>query len=180
MKKLLTFLMMSVLAIGVGWAETVFYTLDGSIIGGNNGYATVSDITQDGVSWMVTGNTQMSPWRIGGKNLSNVDRDAYSTTAMGNTISKIELQLGQITCTLNSVKLTVASDASFSNVLDQITKSSVSANSTLEFAPSSGTDWAKNAYYKFTFNVTCGSSNSFVQLIKATFYNSHIYFFPGC
>ena len=165
--------MMSVLAIGVGWAETVFYTLDGSIIGGNNGYATVSDITQDGMSWKVTGNTQMSPWRIGGKSLTKVDRDAYSTTAMGSSISKIELKVGQITCTLNSVKLTVASDASFSNILDQITKSSVSANSTLEFTPSSGTDWAKNAYYKFTFNVTCGSSSNFyVQLTKATFYNN--------
>ena len=164
---------MSVLAIGVGWAETVFYTLDGSIIGGNNGYATVSDITQDGMSWKVTGNTQMSPWRIGGKSLTEVDRDAYSTTAMGSSISKIELKVGQITCTLNSVKLTVASDASFSNILDQITKSSVSANSTLEFTPSSGTDWAKNAYYKFTFNVTCGSSSNFyVQLTKATFYNN--------
>ena len=165
--------MMSVLAIGVGWAETVFYTLDGSIIGGNNGYATVSDITQDGMSWKVTGNTQMSPWRIGGKSLTKVDRDAYSTTAMGSSISKVELKVGQITCTLNSVKLTVASDASFSNILDQITKSSVSANSTLEFTPSSGTDWAKNAYYKFTFNVTCGSSSNFyVQLTKATFYNN--------
>ena len=171
MKKLLTFLMMSILAIGVGWAaETVYYTLDGTQTGGNNGYATESEITQDGITWMVTGNTTMSPWRIGGKNLSNVDRDAYSTTAMGSAISRIELQIGQITCTANSVKLTVASDASFSNVLDQITKSSVSANSTLEFAPSSGTEWAKNAYFKFTFNVTCGSSNQFVCLSKAIFY----------
>lgn len=172
MKKLLTFFMMSILAIGMGWAtETVYYTLDGTQMGGTNGYATESEITQDGITWMVTGNTQMSPWRIGGKSLSNVDRDAYSTTAMGSAISRIELQIGQITCTVNSVKLTVASDASFSNVLDQITKSPVSANSTLEFAPSSGTEWAKNAYYKFTFNVTCGSSgNTYVQLSKAIFY----------
>ncbi len=171
MKKLLTFLMMSILAIGVGWAaETVYYTLDGTQTGGSNGYATESEITQNGITWMVTGNTTMSPWRIGGKNLSNVDRDAYSTTAMGSAISRIDLQLGSITCTANSVKLTVASDASFSNVLDVVTKSSVSANSTLEFAPSSGTEWAKNAYYKFTFNVTCGSSNQYVGLSKAIFY----------
>lgn len=163
--------MMSILAIGVGWAaETVYYTLDGTQTGGSNGYATESEITQDGITWMVTGNTTMSPWRIGGKNLSNVDRDAYSTTAMGSAISRIDLQLGLITCTANSVKLTVASDASFSNVLDVVTKSSVSANSTLEFVPSSGTEWAKNAYYKFTFNVTCGSSNQYVGLSKAIFY----------
>ena len=174
MKKLITLLMMSILAIGVGWAgQSAFYTLDGTLTGGSIVYDTESDITQDSVSWKVTGNTTMSPWRIGGKSLSNVDRDVYSTTAMGSTISKIELQLGQITCTLNSVKLTVASDASFNNVLDQITKSSVSENSTLEFVPTSGSEWAKNAYYKFTFNVTCGSSsNTYVQLTKATFYKN--------
>lgn len=173
MKKVLTILMMALLATGVGWAaDTVFYTLDGTVTGGSNGYATESDITQNGMSWKVTGNTTISPWRIGGKNLTNVDRDAYSTTAMGSAISKIELQIGSITCTLNSVKLTVATDASFSNVVDQITKTSVSANSVLEFTPTSGTEWVTNAYYKLTFNVTCGSSNVYVQLTKVTFYNN--------
>ena len=165
--------MMALLATGVGWAaDTVFYTLDGTVTGGSNGYATESDITQNGMSWKVTGNTTISPWRIGGKNLTNVDRDAYSTTAMSSAISKIELQIGSITCTLNSVKLTVATDASFSNVVDQITKTSVSANSVLEFTPTSGTEWVTNAYYKLTFNVTCGSSNVYVQLNKVTFYNN--------
>lgn len=173
MKKVLTILMMALLATGVGWAaDTVFYTLDGTVTGGSNGYATESDITQNGMSWKVTGNTTISPWRIGGKNLTNVDRDAYSTTAMSSAISKIELQIGSITCTLNSVKLTVATDASFSNVVDQITKTSVSANSVLEFTPTSGTEWVTNAYYKLTFNVTCGSSNVYVQLTKVTFYNN--------
>lgn len=165
--------MMALLATGVGWAaDTVYYTLDGTVTGGSNGYATESDITQNGMSWKVTGNTTMSPWRIGGKSLTKVDRDAYSTTAMSSAISKIELQVGSITCTLNSVKLTVATDASFSNVVDQITKTSVSANSVLEFTPTSGTEWVTNAYYKLTFNVTCGSSNVYVQLTKVTFYNN--------
>lgn len=173
MKKVLTILMMALLATGVGWAaDTVYYTLDGTVTGGSNGYATESDITQNGMSWKVTGNTTMSPWRIGGKSLTKVDRDAYSTTAMGSAISKIELQIGSITCTLNSVKLTVATDASFSNVVDQITKTSVSVNSVLEFTPTSGTEWVTNAYYKLTFNVTCGSSNVYVQLNKVTFYNN--------
>lgn len=173
MKKVLTILMMALLATGVGWAaDTVFYTLDGTVTGGSNGYATESDITQNGMSWKVTGNTTISPWRIGGKSLTKVDRDAYSATAMGSAISKIELQIGSITCTLNSVKLTVATDASFSNVVDQITKTSVSANSVLEFTPTSGTEWVTNAYYKLTFNVTCGSSNVYVQLTKVTFYNN--------
>ncbi len=174
MKKLLTFFMMSILAIGMGWAaETVYYTLDGTQTGGSSGYDTESEITQDGLTWKVKANTTISPWRIGGKSLTGVDRDAYSTTAMGSTISKIELAIGDITATANSVKLTVASDASFSNVLDQITISTVTANNTIEFVPTSGTEWAKNAYYKFTFNVTVTqSSNKYIQLVGATFYTN--------
>ncbi|MBR5087304.1 MAG: chitobiase/beta-hexosaminidase C-terminal domain-containing protein [Muribaculaceae bacterium] len=170
MKKLLTFFMMSILAIGIGWAdETVFYTLTPTN-GSNNSYAGNCDIVIDGITWNLTGNSTMNPWRIGGKNLTKVDRDLYSKTAMGSAISRIEVEIGSITCTAHSAKLTVASDANFSTVLDEVTLSTVSANSTLEFAPSSGTEWATGAYYKFTFNVTCGSSNSYVGFAGATFY----------
>ena len=41
--------------------EEVYYTLDGTKTGGNNGYATESEITQNNITWMVTGNTTMSP-----------------------------------------------------------------------------------------------------------------------
>ena len=169
--------MMSILAIGVGWAaETVYYTLDGNQSTGtnsvpHNAYAQAAETTQDGITWSVMGNSYMTPWRIGGKNLSNVDRDLYSKTAMGSAISRIEVSIGAVTCTAHSAKLTVASDANFSTVLDEVTLSTVTANSTLEFSPSTGTEWATGAYYKFTFNVTCGGNgNTFVSFSGATFY----------
>jgi hypothetical protein len=168
MKKLLSLLLLAMLSVGV-WAENVYYTLDGSILGGTNGYATVSEITQNNMTWMVTGNTQINPWRIGGKDLTNVDREVYSATAMGSAITKVSLALGNATATINSIKLVVASDANFNNKIDEKT-ASFTANTTIDFTPSTGSEWATGAYYKFIFNVTAGSSNQYVQLISATFY----------
>ena len=65
---LLTMMASTGTMLGQTRVEEVVYTLDGTITGGSNGYATESEITQDNVTWMVTGNTTMSPWRIGGKN----------------------------------------------------------------------------------------------------------------
>lgn len=171
MKKFLLSLL-TVMCVVTGLsAETLFYTLDGTVTGGTSGYATESDITQDGIAWKVTGNTTMSPWRIGGKNLTGQDRPAYSTTGMGSAISKVDLTIGGITLSaVNSIKLIVASDAAFNSVLDEITKTGISANSTLTFTPTTGTEWATGAYYKFVFNVNAGGSNQYVHFTKAEFY----------
>ena len=151
-------------------ADEVFYTLTPAI-GSNNGYASNCDITIEGITWNVTGNSTLTPWRIGGKSLSSVDRAVYSETAMGSAISKVELEVGAASdITVNSTKLIVASDASFNNILDEVTKT-FSANSTLTFTPTSGTEWATDAYYKFVFNVTVsGTKNKFIEFKGATFY----------
>ena len=69
-------LLMALMLVGAGsaWADDVYYTLDGTVTGGSNGYATESDITQGDITWKVMGNTEQSPWRIGGKSLDKVDR----------------------------------------------------------------------------------------------------------
>lgn len=172
--KLRALMLVTLLCAGFtsAWADDVYYTLDGTITGGTNNYASESEITQDNIKWMVTGNTTMSPWRIGGKSLSNVDRTAYSVDAMGSAISKVDLTVGTATLTVNSIKLVVASDASFNNVLDEVT-ATFTASSTISFVPSTGTEWATGAYYKFVFNVSVsGSSNKFVEFSKAEFYKS--------
>ena len=90
---------------------------------------------------------------------------------MGSAISKVELEVGAASSiTVNSLKLVVASDADFSNKLDEVS-ATFAANSTIEFTPTSGTEWATNAYYKFIFNVTVSvSSNKFIEFKSATFY----------
>jgi hypothetical protein len=168
----MTLLLMMVASVGWG-ADELYYTLDGTQTGGNNGYAAESEITQNNMTWGVIGNTTLDPWRIGGKSLTNENREAYSKTPMGSAISKVELTVGAASSiTVNSLKLTVASDAAFENKIDEVT-ATFAANSTITFTPTTGTEWATGAYYKFIFNVTVsGSSNKFVEFSSATFFKT--------
>ena len=181
MKQLLrfkTFLLMAVLSLLAGtsaWAESdPFYTLDTTTEAArttSNSYAGTGTVTLNGIEWTVNGNGQMSPWRLGGKSISNTDRTVNTNTAMGSAINKVVLTVGTANnITVNSLKLTVASDANFSNVLDEVT-ATFAASSDITFEPSTGTEWTTGAYYKFTFNVTVsGSSNKFVQFSGVKFY----------
>lgn len=155
------------------WADDAYYTLDttGSTQTNNNGYANTGTVTVDGIGWSFNGNGQINPWRLGGKSLTEVDRAAYTTTAMGAAINRIELTVGAASgITVNSLTLIVASDASFGTVLDEV-EEDFEASSTITFEPTSGSSWATGSYYKFVFNVTVsGSSNKFVQFSKVEFY----------
>lgn len=170
---LLTMLMLMCFSVG-SWAADyeLVYTLDGSVTtGGNSNYAQDGGgLTQDGISWSVTGNTMVNPWRIGGKNLTNEDRLAYSKTAISDNVAKIEIEHGGITLSaVNSVKVEVASNADFSTILETFTTTTVEANKTITHLRPSGQDWS-NAYYRITYNVTAGSSNSYIQLKSVKFY----------
>ena len=163
--------MLCTIGVGQVWAEeTIIYTLDGTTTGGTNSYAEASVITQNNVSWSVVGNTTMSPWRIGGKGLTNTDRTIASTTSIASNISKVVVSHGTASSvTVNSLKLIVASDASFSNVVSTVT-GKFTASSTTEFTCPNNADWT-NMYYKFVYNITIsGSSNKYLQFNSATFY----------
>ena len=152
--------------------EEVFYTLDGTSTGGSNGYATESEITQNNITWMVTGNTTMNPWRIGGKSLDGESRPIYSTNPMNETVTKVDVEVGGITLTaVNALTLIVASDDSFETIIDWKEETSIEANSTITFTPSDGKEWT-NAYYKFAFSVNAGSSNQFIEFKAAKFYKT--------
>ena len=158
-------------------ADVLHYTLDGTITsGGNSNYAQDGGgLTQNGIEWSVTGNTTTSPWRIGGKSITNEDRAAYTKTAMDAAITKIELEIGDITLeAVNSIKLIVASDDNFSSQIAELTKTDIAQNTTLTFAPTTpATEWASSAYYKIIFNVTQSTnSNKYIQLKSVKFYKS--------
>lgn len=158
--------------------EVLYYTLDGTQTesGGNNGYAQAGDdVVQNDMNWSVMANCSESPWRIGGKGITNEDRPVYSKTAMDAPITKVELEIGDITiASVNSITMIVASDANFANPLETKAVTTVSANSTLTFTPNTpATSWATGAYYKFVFNVTqSGKSNKFIQLKSIKFYKA--------
>ena len=177
-KKLLqlkTLLVALLVMTGVGnvWAdEELYYTLTPAT-GSNNSYTGNCDVTIDGITWNIGGNSQQLPWRIGGKSITTTDRAVYSKTAMESAISKVELVVGAASSiTVNSLKLIVASDANFNTKIDEVT-ATFAANSTITFTPSSpGVEWSTGAYYKFVFNVTVsGSSNKFVEFKSAKFYH---------
>lgn len=167
-------MLLAVLVSGINaaWGEDeVFYTLTPAT-GSNNAYASSCDVTISDITWNVTGNATLIPWRIGGKSLSNENRTVFSKTALGSAITKVELKVGAASSiTVNSLKLIVASDNAFSDVIDEVTKT-FSANSTITFTPSSpATNWESGAYYKFVFNVSVsGTSNKFVEFSEAKFY----------
>ena len=166
---LLVFTMPSLVAWGQTKDEVVAYTLQPAT-GSNNNYASNCDITIDGITWNLTGNSTIIPWRIGGKSLSGVDRALYSKTAISDDISKIEVTHGAASSiTVNSWTVIVASDADFTNVVSTLTPT-FAANATTTINRPDGTDWS-NCYYKFVYNVTVsGSSNKFLEFSQAKFY----------
>ena len=161
---------------GSGGEGSLQYTLDGTITGGTNGYAEASDITQNGVTWKVMGNTTMSPWRIGGKSLTNEKRTVYSTGAISANISKIKIEHGTADgVTVNSLTITVHSSAadaaSGSNAIATFTPT-FAANSAVEANKSGSASWA-GCYYRFVYDITVSvSSNKFIQFKKAEFYGN--------
>ncbi|MBR3479715.1 MAG: hypothetical protein IKH32_03300 [Prevotella sp.] len=185
MKKLYllkTMLLLCALVVGSSaWADDeLYYTLEPAA-GSNNAYASSCDVEIGGITWNITGNSTFQPWRLGGKSISDVDRTVYSKTAMGSAITKVELTVGEASSiTVNSLKLIVASDASFNNQIDEVSKT-FAASSTITFTPTSpATEWANNAYYKFVFNVTVsGSSNKYVQFSEAKFYKATAPSYPS-
>lgn len=179
MKQKIHYLFMLLLMIiggaGGAKAEELFYELtpQTNSASASSAYSDSYDFTINGITWSVTGNTSMNPWRIGGKSLTNKNRTVYSKTKMPAAISRVELTVGAASSiTVNSLKLIIASDENFDSKIDEVTVD-FSANSTITFKPSVGTEWASNAYYKFVFNVTVsGSSNKFVEFTKAEFYSA--------
>ena len=149
--------------------EQVAYTLDGTQTGGTNGYATVSDIEQNGISWGVTANTTMNPWRFGGKNLSGELRTAASKSAVSEeNITKVVVNTGTATITVDSVKLYVGTAEGLKDV-SELSLAFV-ASSALTFERPESADWS-NRYFTIVFEVTeTSGSNKYVQLSSVEFY----------
>lgn len=144
--------------------------------GGSNGYATLSeDLNINGIKWNVVGNTTLTPWRIGGKNLTGVDRYLYSKDALEANISQIVISHGAAAdITVNSMTVYVCSTADGAaadtptNVVATFTPDFV-ANGEVIINKVGETSWA-NCYYRIVYNVTVGGSNKFIAFKEAKFY----------
>ena len=175
MKQKLTFLLTAVLLLtGLSsWGQTrdevVAYTLE-PIVGSNNSYAGNCDIEIDGITWNLTGNSTMIPWRIGGKSIEGVDRELFSKTPIADNITHIEIEHGTASgIVVNAMTLTVSLNEDFTDPVSEM-EGEFAASSTTTFVRPTDADWT-NMYYKVTYNVTVsGTSNKFLQFVGAVFY----------
>ena len=150
-------------------SSTACYVLDTSSNNGtNNGYATSCDVTCSNITWNVTGNATMDPWRIGGKSLDGVDRYVYTKTPYSAALSKIEFVSGTVGITWNSLELQYSTNSDFSNA-KSIKVTSVAADKAIAFMPADG--FPANCYFRFAINVTnTTTSNKYMQLKEVRFY----------
>ena len=173
----------TVSAGGGGASPTLQYTLTPEATGSNssphNSYTAAATVTIDGIGWSVMGNSYMLPWRIGGKNISGVDRAIYSTTAIPANISQIVITHGAASnITVNSMTVYVCSTAAGAaastptNVVASFTPS-FAANDDVTINKVGNTSWA-NCFYRIVYNVTVsGNTNRFIEFSEAKFYGTN-------
>ena len=166
MKKI-TLLLSAMLFAMMSMAQTLVYDLV-PVNGSNNSYAGNCDIEIEGVTWNLTGNAQMIPWRLGGKKIENQDRALYSKTPIAANITKIEVEHGAGKyATINKVTLVVSDEPNGAGTEIDVTYTP-SATTTIELTGDN-----TNKYYKFVYNVTnTGESNGYVQFVGAKFYGT--------
>lgn len=165
------------------WAdEEVVYTLETQKNGSNSAYASNFDVTINGLTWNAPGNQNIDGcWRIGGKSITEVERVITGKSSIDSEITKITFNhngKSRASVSVPSVKLTVASDAKFNTVIDEVTISSPSITkgeaASFNFTPTSPlTKWNSGCYYKFTIVVSnSDKSNGGLDLTSIVFYKS--------
>ena len=185
------FLSLCLMIVGCLWGSAawatpgdVVYTLKCVYNSSNTTYNTNTyNVTYNGLTWITPGNQgpdqkkKTDFWRIGGKSLKNVDRTITGKNAISSPISKVTLAhngINNANAKINSVSLTVASDANFNNIIDNVSSSpsfSVGGTGTIDFTPTNGI-WAEGSYYKLTINITNSNTNNNygLDITSLTFY----------
>lgn len=142
----------------------------------NTGYASVYNVTYNGMDWSVPGNQyEDAGLRIGGKSLTNVDRTITGKSTFSQAITKVVISHGGISntnFTVNSIKLTAASNKEFTSDLKSCTytpangdiKVNTDGSITLKLDEGS---FAANSYYKIDFNVSNSKTSNYYIKIKA-------------
>ncbi|MCQ2339779.1 MAG: InlB B-repeat-containing protein [Paludibacteraceae bacterium] len=172
--KFFTLAILAMLSANFAWgADLVAYTLTPAE-GSNDSYAGNCDVTIDGITWNITGNSKMIPWRLGGKSITNTYRDIYSKTAISDKITKVEVTNGTNSGSISvgEIRLIVSTAQNGGGTVKSTLTTSYSASSTATFACPTGVDWS-NCYYKISYKITVsGGSNKYVQFSEANFYKA--------
>ena len=149
--------------------DNIVYNLT-PVEGGTSAYndAGTTGILINGVNWFVYGNTETLPWKIGGKSIDKENRDIMTSTPIYGTVEKVVVNVGETSgdITLNSIKLSVANNASFTNSTNYDITDNLKANQDYVFQIPP----TENAYYRITYNLTVkGSTNKYYEFKGAQF-----------
>jgi hypothetical protein len=149
--------------------DNIVYNLT-PVEGGTSAYndAGTTGILINGVNWFAEGNTETLPWKIGGKSIEKQDRHIKTSTPIYGTVEKVVVNVGGTSgdITLNSIKLSVANNASFTNSTNYDITDNLKANKDYVFQITP----TENAYYRITYNLTVsGSNNKYYELKGAQF-----------
>ena len=175
---LVMFLTLTISANVWGAEGDVVYTLSCVKNTSNTGYANYYDVTINSKKWNAPGNQALGAyWRIGGKGLTKVSRTITGKNTIDKPIQKITVNhngKSNNSLTVHSFTITVATDASFSKIVEtkQYTPSiSTNTKGSFDLTPNASI-WASGCYYKFTINVSNSnnSSNYGFDLTSIVFY----------
>lgn len=141
----------------------------------NSGY----DFEIDDITWNVTGNTSVNPWRIGGKKSTigsngTGDRPLYSKNVISDNISKIVITHGNSSSdiTVNSITLIVSTAQNGGGEVISSLTGSYTNNTTTIFERPNDKDWS-GRYYKIVYNVTnTTTTQKYVMFSQAVFYKT--------
>ena len=176
---LMAFVLMLLGGVNASAEESPVYTLDFTTKSVKSStYTDDWTYTSNTIGWTINGaannNGGWAYVRTGGK--KGVSSSYYkSESSISGEISKIVLTAlntaSNSAFKMKKITLTVASDAGFANILDEVSSTSISTSMT--FTPSSDKKW-KDAYYKFTFDwsntSTSTSKNYGMDIQKLDFY----------
>ena len=178
---LMAFVLMLLGGVNASAEESPVYTLDFTTKSVKSStYTDEWTYTSNTIDWAIKGaannNGGWAYVRTGGKPSEKPGgTTSYykSKSSISGEISKIVLTALKTASnnafTMNKITLTVASDAGFANILDEVSSTSISTSMT--FTPSSDKQW-KDAYYKFTFDWsnTSTKKNYGMDIEKIDFY----------
>lgn len=132
-------------------------------------YTDTWKVTCDGLVWSVENfNNNKNGWdfvRAGSKKFASVA--ALSTdAAMADAITKVVVTLNKADASkVNSFKLIVASDADFTNVVEEVELTIAAGGNTFAL-----TNPTANCYYKLVIDCQQGTVNGFVELAKVQYF----------
>ena len=174
MNKLLTAILCT-LAVTTAWAtDEVYKTLTFSSSTNSKGVSSYTDTwsaTINGFSWTIENfNNNNNAWnyiRAGRKDYTSV-ANISTNAAIDKAITKVVVTVDACTTDkINSTKLYVASNASFTQNLQTITLGASVGDMVYTISNPS-----ENMYYKLEYDCAKGSSNGLIQISKVQYYYS--------